>query len=133
MLKIAYSDTTITLEQLHITAEEMVAQRSTLALRVGQPICVQLGGGSLLLPATMPGIAAFVEAIKGCDQVMVAPCDYGWLEISLPGIWIAATATSEQGILLVVALNVHLEQQLIQLWQQSLAWSVEASSLPKAG
>jgi len=131
MLKISFSDTNIALEQLATTAEVILAQRSILALRVGQSIYAQTGRGSLLLPDSIPGIATFLETVRGYEDISTATCEEGWLEISLAGIWIATTATSDHGILLV-NLDLTLERQLIQLWQRSLFWVVENRHLPKA-
>jgi hypothetical protein len=131
MLKISFSDTHIALEQLAATAEAVVAQRSILALRLGQSVYAQTGRGSLLLPDSMPGIATFLETVQGHEDITAATSEEGWLEISLAGIWIAMTATRDHGILLV-NLGSTLEQQLIQLWQRSLSWVVEPSPLPKA-
>ena len=131
MLKLFYSDTDITIEQLAITPEAFVAQRSVFALRVGQSVFAQTGRGSLLLPAAMPGVTAFVRTAEGNAALTVEFCDQGWLEVTLQGIWMASTATGEQGIL-AVTLGDDLEQQLATLWRCSLSWVPVEQPLPKA-
>jgi hypothetical protein len=131
MLKISYSDTNIAIEQLTITPEALVAQRSVFALRVGQSIFVQVGRGSLLLPAEMPGVSAFLRISESSANLTVAPCDCAWLEVTLQGIWIATTATHEQGIL-AVELGNEREHQLAHLWRRSLSWAPAENPLPKA-
>lgn len=131
MLKIFYSDTDITLEQLATTPEAFVAQRSVFALRVGQSMFVQAGRGSLLLPTKMPGVTAFWRHAEGNQSLTIDPCDYAWVEVTLEGIWMARTATSEQGSL-VVDLGEQTEWQLVNLWRCSLRWMPIEQPLPKA-
>ena len=63
---------------------------------------VQAGRGSLLLPTKMPGVTAFWRHCRRqYKSLTIDPCDYAWVEVTLEGIWMARTATSEQGSLVV--------------------------------
>ncbi|WOD40670.1 alr0857 family protein [Nodosilinea sp. E11] len=114
MLKLTYSDADLLIEQLNLSVEAMVAQRSIVALRAGRPLMVQPGAGSFALPA----ILASPLAESGLEM---APCDYGWLEITLQGTWLSDDSACAEGIL-VVELGAALERQIAALWQRSLSW-----------
>lgn len=116
MLKLTYSDADLLIEQLDLSVEAMVTQRSIVALRAGQPLFVQPGYGAFALPADMPGIAALTSVSQGA--IDIAPCDTDWLEVTLRGIWLADTTTSAEGIL-VAELGTDLEQRLVTLWERS--------------
>jgi hypothetical protein len=131
MLKITYSDAAILLEQVATTVEAVMAQRSLLALRSGQPFTVQPSSGSIVLPAQLPGINGILDAVDQHTHLSIAPCDLGWLEITLRGTWIAESAASEQGIL-VAELGDDLEGRLVTLWRCSLTWAAAPQALPKA-
>jgi hypothetical protein len=117
MLKLTYSDADLSLEYLAFTLEAMVAQRSIVAVRAGQPMVVQPGYGSFTLPGDLPGIAA-LRAERAID---LSACDRDWVEITLRGTWLADGTGDTEGIL-VVELGPALEHQLVTLWQQSLRW-----------
>ena len=119
MLKLTYSDADLLVEQLDLTVEAVVTQRSLVALRAGQPLVVQPGYGSFALPADLPGASALGLRSEGALEV--APCDRGWLEITLRGTWLTDGAAEAQGIL-VAELGTDLEQRVVALWQQSLRW-----------
>lgn len=117
MLKLTYSDADLSLEYLAFTLEAVVAQRSIVAVRAGQPLVVQPGYGSFTLPVGLPGIAA----LRSERAIDLAPCDRDWVEITLRGTWLADGNRDTEGIL-VVELGPALEQRLVTLWQQSLRW-----------
>ena len=114
MLKLTYSDADLLIEWLDLSVEAMVAQRSIVALRAGQPLMVQPGSGSFALPADL-------TATLGGSGLEVTPCYYDWLEITLRGTWLTDCTTSAEGIL-VVELGAALERQIVVLWQRSLSW-----------
>lgn len=119
MLKLTYSDADLLIEQLDLTVEAVVTQRSLVALRAGQPLVVQPGYGAFALPADLPGVATLKAFGQGA--IDIAPCDADWLEVTLRGTWLADNATSAEGIL-VAELGTALERQLVALWQCSLNW-----------
>jgi hypothetical protein len=140
MLKITYSDSDILIEQLELTVEAIVAQRSVLALRVGQPILVEPSYGSFLLPVDLPEVGALLRRAQYTAEVEIDVCDRAperwqpsWVEVTLRGTWIAESANTAEGILLA-ELDRAIEGQLVCLWQQSLRWAAESQSqrLPKA-
>ncbi|MBE9158665.1 hypothetical protein IQ265_17770 [Nodosilinea sp. LEGE 06152] len=119
MLKLTYSDADLLVEQLDLTVEAVVAQRSIVALRAGQPLVVQPGYGAFALPADLPEVAMLKTIGQGA--IDIAPCDINWLEVTLRGTWLADNALSAEGIL-VAELGFALERQLVALWQRSLTW-----------
>jgi hypothetical protein len=117
MLKITYSDVEPFIEGVAQAVEAVVAQRSLVALRSGQPLWIQASHGSLPFPARGPGVNALVQAARR-QGLAVTVCDADWLEITLPGTWIADSPTSDHGILLVTGLEDALERQLLSLGQR---------------
>ncbi|MBE9140687.1 hypothetical protein IQ254_26385 [Nodosilinea sp. LEGE 07088] len=118
MLKLTYSDTDLLVEWLNLTVEAMVTQRSLVAVRAGQPLLVQPGYGSFVLPADLPGLAAIQSGDPSC--LTLAPCDRGWLEVTLRGTWLTDSSDSAEGILVVV-LSTALEHRVVDLWRRSQA------------
>lgn len=125
MLKITYSDSAISIEQLKLTVEAMVAQRTVVALRAGQSLVVQPMGGAFLLPANLPEVDALSQISR--PGVDVGLCDRHWLEITLQGLWIASGLCSDEGIF-VTELGESLEEQIVSLWQRSRTWVVSDCS-----
>lgn len=119
MLKLTYSDADLLIEYLESSVEAMVAQRSIVALRAGQPLTIQPGYGSFILPADLPGVAALNAGEPGA--IAIAPCDHNWLEVTLRGTWLSDSNGCAEGIL-VADLGPALEHQLVDLWLQSLRW-----------
>lgn len=114
MLKITYSDVEPFIEGVAQSVEAVVAQRSLVALRSGQPLWIQASYGSFPLPAQGPGASALAQAARR-QGLAVTVCDADWLEITLSGTWIADSPTSDHGILLVTGLEDALERQLLSL------------------
>ncbi len=119
MLKLTYSDADVSVDYLDCSVEAVVAQRSIVAVRAGRPLTVESGYGSFTLPADLPGMADLKA--RGRGAIDIAPCDDTWLEVTLPGAWLADGSHSAEGIF-VAELGPTLERQLVALWQQSLAW-----------
>lgn len=116
MLKISYFDSGLALEQVAGTVDTLVAHHALVAARLGQTVVVQASRGSVPLPAHLPGLATLAAAC-GTGPMTLAPCDRQWLELSLPGLWIAQPH-SHQGIL-VVECDPALEGLVLSLWQQA--------------
>ncbi len=129
MLKITYTETGIAIEQLTISPEAIIAQRSILALRVGRPMAVQPGYGTLLLSTRVKETMALLQSDEFAPNLTLAPCEPGWFEVTLQGLWIAEFPNSEQG-LFIVELASHLEQKIADGWRQSLAWHQVPAQLP---
>ncbi|MFH7244394.1 MAG: alr0857 family protein [Spirulina sp.] len=116
MLKITYSDVEPFVEGVTQPVEAVVAQRSLVALRSGQPLWMQASHGSLPFPAQNAGVESLVKTARRLG-LAITVCDADWLEITLPGTWIADSPTSDHGILLVTGLEESLERQLLTLKQ----------------
>jgi hypothetical protein len=131
MLKLTYSDTDLLVEWLNLSVEAMVTQRSLVAVQAGQPLLVQPGYGSFALPADLPGLAAIQSGDP--STLTLTPCDRGWLELTLRGTWLADSADSAEGILVVV-LSTALEHRVVELWQHSQApWAASLSQSEAKG
>ncbi|MBD2257943.1 alr0857 family protein [Pseudanabaena sp. FACHB-2040] len=137
MLKITYTDTGLILEQVAQTVEALVAQRMLLTLRLGQSIAVQPTYASLPLPADLPGMAYLQQLSRQTEAIAIDRCDSesddlscSWLEVTIHGVWIAESASSDEGIF-VTELEKSLEQQLMALWQQAQRRYASARRVPK--
>ncbi len=128
MLKLTYSESDLLVEQVALTVEILVAQRSVVALRAGQPLVIQPGYGSFTLSADLPGVASLAYTARCRGVLEVTPCDAHYLEVTLRGIWIADSLASEEGIL-VAELEPALEGQLATLWRMSMRRVVERSQV----
>ncbi|MBP0001432.1 MAG: hypothetical protein J7641_20980 [Cyanobacteria bacterium SID2] len=120
MLKLTYTETYVHLEYLTSSAEELVARRVKLAMRVGTPVFVQPSQASFLLPANLPGIKHLAEAlrrdaIEGCD---LYPADEAFVEVSLCGTWVTTDADTAEGVF-IASLTPLCELSIAKLWQAS--------------
>lgn len=118
MLKITYTDTGLLLEQVAQTVEAMVAQRTLLALRLGQPIAIHTTYASLPLPVDLIGMPYLLQLADKTEAIEVDRCDLNWLEVTLSGVWMAESSTSDEGIF-VTELEIALEKHLLSVWQQA--------------
>ena len=117
MLKITYLEDGIYLEYLQESLEKWKSDRLLVNLRAGASIYTESGLASLVLPAYTPYLAGLVE-LEEKKLVQITPCDEEYLEISLSGIWIAQSQTSEEGVF-VCEINHSSEYFLYKLWQES--------------
>lgn len=116
MLKLTYSDADLSIEYLALPVEDVVTQRTIVALRAGHPLAIQPGYGSFTLPTDLPGITAL--RTRGRGAIAIAPCDHNWLEITLRGTWLT-DCTPRGEVILVAELGADLEQRLVILWARS--------------
>ncbi|NJK39504.1 MAG: hypothetical protein HC825_09165 [Oscillatoriales cyanobacterium RM1_1_9] len=126
MLKLTYTEATFHMECLSQAPERLVALRVKLAMRLGQPICVQPGTASFLIPAHLPTMALLEKAIQQKDSQAIAldMADVETFEIVLSGTWIAEEIEAEAGVF-VTLLNSYTESLVFNLWQAAY---VETSS-----
>ena len=117
MLKITYLEDGIYLEYLSESVEAWKANRVLVSLRAGASIYTESSTASIVLPAYTPYLAALVE-LEEKKLIQITPCDEEYLEVSLSGIWVAKSETSEEGVF-VCELNHSSESFLYQLWQKS--------------
>jgi len=118
MLKLTYVDDGLIMEQIAAPLEVLVAQRVMLALRTGQTLHVEPGRAAFLLPNDVPGLGHLVGELNATQvtDVTLAPVDEDFIEVSLDGHWIAASAQADEGMF-IAALPVRLEYYVHKLWQ----------------
>lgn len=118
MLKFTYTETDVQLERLKTSPEELVAQRVTLAMRVGRSICVEPTQASFLLPKQASGLVELEAQIcrEPHQEVSLCVADADFIEVSLRGTWIAENAQTCEGVF-VSAMSPGCETLLLQLWQ----------------
>ncbi|MEB3886986.1 alr0857 family protein [Lyngbya sp. CCY1209] len=122
MLKLIYTEAAFHLERLTHSPEQIVAQRATLAMRVGESICIEPSSAAFLLPRNLPAIALLEETVQNRNSDAIALCvaDEDSLEVSLTGTWISADYAEDHGIFVTV-LSDRAERLLEQLWRQTYA------------
>lgn len=120
MLKFTYTNTSVQLERLTTSPEAMAAQRVTLAMRVGQSVCIEPSQASFLLPSHLSGLVQLEVAAREEPQKSISMCiaDADFVEVSLRGTWIADSAATSEGIFLAT-LSLSCEALICQLWQIS--------------
>ena len=127
MLKFTYTETDVQLERLTLSPEKLVARRVTLAMRVGQCLCVEPSQASFLLPRHLSEVAQLEAVVRALGSEIVSLCvaDAEFLEVSVQGTWVAADLNTADGMF-VTALSSACEQLIFQLWQEA---RVDASCL----
>ena len=126
MLKLSYTESGLHMEQVSVALEELLAQRLILALRTAQSLYIEPGKAAFLLPADM--LLAQLESalqMERSQSITVSPVDLEFVEVSLEGTWIAATAEAHEGVF-IVALADRTEFFVYKLW---LATHSQVSSL----
>jgi hypothetical protein len=120
MLKVAYTEAGLHIEQLTQSVEEWVALCTVLSLRVGQPFAIERGTASLLLAARLDGLHVLKTAIQQQEMgiLSMSICDTDYVEISLDGIWTSSDLNEPNGIFLTI-LNPTTEIALLHLWNLS--------------
>lgn len=120
MLKLTYTENGFHLERLAQSLEDWVTARVILSLRAGWHICVEPSTASFLLPADLPGIDRLeIEARREDSEIIsVSACDADYVEVSLHGSWVSASADSDEGVF-VVTMSDRTEFFLFKLWQQA--------------
>jgi hypothetical protein len=122
MLKLHCTDNELFME--HITGsalEIVVAQRVLLAIRSGQPLHIEPGQASFLLPATTTGLAELDH-----PGISIDPVDAEFVEVTVPGTWLAERTDAEEGVFMMAlgegpdAGYGHKTEALIyKLWQST--------------
>jgi hypothetical protein len=119
MLKIVYTADSITVTCLAGHLERLVAQRSVLAVRLGESFHIQQGIATLLLPLDLAGIEELGAELNPY------PVDAECLEVSLPGVWLAQDLEVPEGVFLAV-LQPATEVLLSMLWQKAQLWATSS-------
>ena len=117
MLKITYLEEGIYLEYLEESVEAWKASRVLVSLRAAASIHVESSLASLVLPWDLPCLNKLAE-LEARELIEVTPCDEGYIEVALLGIWVAQSPESEEGVF-VCELDLSSEYFLYQLWQKA--------------
>ncbi len=122
MLKLTYTELGLHLEQVATSLEQVIAQRSILAVRYGHTLHIEPGRASFLLPAPTPGLTCLELALRRETNhpISITTVDEGFVEVSLQGSWIAAAADAHEGMFLT-CLSDRAEFLVYKLWQDSQA------------
>ncbi|PSN18558.1 hypothetical protein C7271_11880 [filamentous cyanobacterium CCP5] len=119
MIKITYLESGLLLEHLPLPVETWIARRSRLSARLGIPLTVQPTRACLPLSRHLPELGQFLPELEQ-GAIAVDICDRHYLEITLPGTWVADHGASDVGIF-VTSLKPCWEEKLLSLWQRSQA------------
>jgi hypothetical protein len=103
MLKLTYTEDGLDLERITASVEQVVAQRTIVAIRTGHSIYIKPDGASFLIPANTVNLKAFKQAVRGETARTIDLCqvDDEFYEISLRGTWIASSSEAHAGIFVV--------------------------------
>ena len=130
MLKLNYTEVGLYMEQTMTAPELLIAGRVVLAMRLGQPLHVEPGRASFLLPADIPELEGLEMALQQeCSStVTLIPVDEKFVEVGLSGSWIAEDREAHEGMFLTFmgdfpseTLRERAEFLIYKLWQMSLA------------
>lgn len=120
MLKFTYTEAGMYLEHVAMALEKLVAQRALLALRTGQKLYIEPGRAAFLLPADMAELKQLQAVLQDeLSQVMtITPVDLEFVEVSLEGHWLAATAEAQEGVFIATICD-RTELFIYKLWQST--------------
>ena len=121
MLKLSYTESGLHMERVSVTLEDLLAQRLILALRTGQSLYIEPGKAAFLLSTNMLDLVQLELALQmeRSQSITVSPADAEFVEVSLAGTWIAATAEAHEGVF-VTALADRTEFFVYKLWEAQL-------------
>lgn len=122
MLKLNYTEVGLYMERTMTAPELLIAQRVVLAMRLGQPLHVEPGCASFLLPAATPELEGLEMALQQeCRPVVtITAVDEEFVEVGLSGSWVAESKEAHEGMFLTV-MSDRVEFFLYKLWQMSEA------------
>ena len=126
MLKLTYTEVGLNLERIQTPVdnramnrvEDLITQRVILAVRTGQPVYVQPGRASFLVPAKNVSLKEYKSTVQGetIRSIDLTSVDHDSYEISLRGTWIAHNSDAFEGML-VTSLNDRIEYYIDRLWR----------------
>jgi hypothetical protein len=128
MLKLTYTEAGLHLERICTPVdnlvENLIAQRVVLAVRTGQPICVQPGRASFLIPAKHVSIKEYKSTVQGetIRSIDLTSVDHDYYEISLRGTWVASNSDAYEGMF-VTSLSDRIEYYIDCLWMKSQSFT----------
>ncbi len=118
MLKLTYIESGLHMELLAGSVEAFVSNRVILAMRSASTIHVEPGCASFLLPIDTPDLSLLKNAIRREHRktISVGIVEADYVEVSVKGVWLAATPNAEEGIF-VSAFSDRVEFYLHKVWQ----------------
>lgn len=118
MLKITYTEDGFYLEYLNESVGTWIARRALVCLRAAANIYLESSSACVIVPIDL-AIFNELNRLEADDRIVeFAPCDDEYIEVSLPGTWVAAHKDSEEGVF-VCDLSDRSETILYKLWQKS--------------
>lgn len=117
MLKITYLEEEIYLEYLQTSVDTWKTDRILVSLRAAVSTYVESSVASLILPINIYYLTGLVNLAER-ELIEITPCDEEFMEVSLPGTWIAQSKDSESGTF-VCELGQENEHFLYKLWMDS--------------
>ncbi len=121
MLKFIYSEFGLCLEQIAgESLDQWVTQRSILALRMGESICLHPGRASFLTPAyALTANHLDLDWLNNPHCPISCCCvDEDFYEVNIVGIWISLNGHGSEG-LFAAMLGAQTESFVWQLWKSS--------------
>jgi hypothetical protein len=120
MLKLNYTEVGLYMERTMSAPELLIAQRVVLALRLGQPLHVEPGRASFLLPADIPELEGLEMALQRehSSSVTLISIDAESVEVGLSGSWVAEDKEAHEGMFLTM-MSDRTEFFIYKLWQMS--------------
>jgi hypothetical protein len=119
MLKLTYSDFGLHLEQIGESLEQLVAQRSILAVRIGESVYIQPGNASFLVPED--AITASLDLDRSISPhfpISLCCVDEDFYEVNISGVWISKNGYGSEGIF-AARLGAQAESFIQRLWKSS--------------
>ena len=137
MLKLTYTEVGLNLERIQTSVdnramnrvEDLITQRVILAVRTGQPVYVQPGRASFLVPAKSVSLTEYKSTVQGetIRSIDLTSVDHDSYEISLRGTWIAHSNDAFEGML-VTSLNDRIEYYIDRLWRGTQSFTSTIAS-----
>ncbi|MBD2249898.1 alr0857 family protein [Nostoc parmelioides] len=116
MLKLTYTENSVSLDYIDVPLKNWVNQRVNLALSTGTNIYMEPSTAAFLLPIESSPLAV-LEKLAQANLIDFCPCDPSYFEVTLQGIYITSTENSETGVF-VTDLMSSVELLLQQLSQR---------------
>jgi hypothetical protein len=118
MLKLTYSEFGLHLEQIDTSLEQWIVRRTILALRISQPMCLQSGNASFLVPTASITAIDRDRIVRLPEAITVCCVDLDFFEVNISGVWLTKNSNVSEGIL-VTELEAVAESSVCRLWECS--------------
>jgi hypothetical protein len=119
MLKLTYSEFGLLIEQIGESLDRWVTQRNLLALSIGEPLSIQAGNASFLVPTeAVTANLDLYRIIRPLSPISLCCVDEDYYEVNIAGVWIAKNTHASEGIL-AADLGDLAESFVWRLWESS--------------